>query len=128
MPIADFNGRSQIDNRKPSITIHLLLTVLRVRGKTSSMAKQEYSEYQKGVIAGYYDNLDTIILQKLSELVSDLYVAETASKQDRLWQRVHKAMIQSKVPPAIIEHIMQKRDVQVLAKNLQDWLARAGKK
>ncbi len=92
------------------------------------MARQEYSDYQKGVISGYYDNLDAIMLQKLSELVSELYVAETPSKQDRLWQRVHKAMIQLKIPPAIIDHIMQKRDVQILAKNLQDWLAKAGKK
>ena len=92
------------------------------------MAKQEYSQYQKGVISGYYGNLDAIMLQKLSELVSELYVAETQTKQDRLWQRVHKALIQMKIPPAIIDHIMQQRDVQILAKNLQDWLARAGKK
>jgi hypothetical protein len=92
------------------------------------MAKQEYSQYQKGVISGYYGNLDTIMLQKLSELVSELYVAETQTKQDRLWQRAHKAMIQLKIPPAIIDHIMQKRDVQILAKNLQDWLGKSGKK
>ncbi len=92
------------------------------------MAKQEYSDYQKGIISDYYGNLDTIMLQKLSELVSELYVAETPSKQDRLWQRVYKAMIQLKIPPAIIDHIMQERDVQILAKNFQDWLAKAGKK
>jgi hypothetical protein len=92
------------------------------------MAKQEYSQYQKGVISGYYGNLDAIMLQKVSELVSELYVAETQTKQDRLWERAHKAMIQLKIPPAIIDHIMQKRDVQILAKNLQDWLGKAGKK
>jgi hypothetical protein len=92
------------------------------------MAKQEYSQYQKGVISGYYGNLDAIMLQKVSELVSELYVAETQTKQDRLWQRAHKAMIQLKIPPAIIDHIMQKRDVQILAKNLQDWLGKSGKK
>ena len=92
------------------------------------MAKQEYSNYQKSVISGYYGNLDAIMLQKLSELVSELYVAETPSKREKLWERAHKAMINLKIPPAIIDHIMQKRDVQVLAKNLQDWLARAGKK
>ena len=89
--------------------------------KTSLMG--EYSDYQKGIISGYYGNLDTIMLQKLGELVSELYVAETPSKRDRLWQRVHKAMIKLNIPPAIIDHIMQKRDVQILAKNLQDWLA-----
>jgi hypothetical protein len=92
------------------------------------MAKYEYSEYQKAVVSGYYKNLDTIMLQKLSELVSELYLADTAAKQERLWQRVRKAIVNLNVPPAIIDHIMQKRDVQILAKNLQDWLAKAGKR
>jgi len=104
------------------------LTGPRVSCKTEPMARHEYSQYQKGVIEGYYNNLDTIMLQKLSELVSELYVAESESKQEKLWQRAHKAMIKLKIPPAIIDHIMQKRDVQILAKNLQDWLGKAGKK
>ena len=87
------------------------------------MAKNEYSKYQKAVISGYYNNLDTIILQKLGELVTELYLADTQAKQNRLWQRANKAMIKLKVPPAIIDHIMEKKDVEILAKNLQDWLA-----
>jgi hypothetical protein len=87
------------------------------------MAKREYSQYQKTVISGYYNNLDTIMLQKLGEMVTELYLADTDAKKDRLWQRVHKAMIKLKIPPAIVEHIMQKKDVQILAKNLQDWLS-----
>ncbi|MFH1718151.1 MAG: hypothetical protein ABIF19_12430 [Planctomycetota bacterium] len=85
------------------------------------MAKNDYSEYQKTVISGYYRNLDAIMLGKLSELVSELYLAETPNKKARLWDRVHKAMIKLKVPPVIIDHIMEKKDVEVLAKNLQDW-------
>jgi len=85
------------------------------------MAKNDYSAYQKTVISGYYDNLDTIMLQKLGELVTDLYLADTKAKKDRLWDRAHKAMVKLKVKPAIIEHIMKKQDVEVLAKNLQDW-------
>ena len=101
------------------------------------MAKNEYSQYQKAVISGYYDNLDTIMLQKLSELVTELYLADTCvnrrridgqAKQDRLWQRAYKAMVKLKVPPAIIDHIMGKKDVEILAKNLQDWLNRSRKK
>jgi hypothetical protein len=30
-------------------------------------------------------------------------------------------MVKLKVKPAIIEHIMEKQSVEVLAKNLQDW-------
>jgi len=85
------------------------------------MAKKEYSKYQKSVISGYYNNLDSIMLQKLGELVTDLYLADTQTKKDRLWDRAHKAMVKLKIPPAIIDHIMKKQDVEILAKNLQDW-------
>ncbi len=92
------------------------------------MGKKEYSQYQKTVISGYYENLDTIMLQKLSELVTELYLADTKAKQDRLWQRANKAMVKLKIPPALIDHIMEKQDVQILAKNLQDWLSGKKKK
>jgi len=92
------------------------------------MAKNDYSQYQKAVISEYYDNLDTIMLQKLGELVTELYLADTDTKRDRLWRRAHKAMLRLKVPPAIINHIIEKKDVEILAKNLQDWLAIAKKK
>ena len=86
------------------------------------MAAEEYSQYQKDVISDYYKNLDTIMLHKLSELVTELYLTDTPTTHNRLWQRAHKAMLNLKVPPAIIEHIMAKRSVEILAKNLQDWL------
>jgi hypothetical protein len=86
------------------------------------MAKQEYSKYQQEVISQYYKNLDSIMLQKLSELVSDLYLADSPEKLDKLWDRVHKSMMKLKIPPAIINHIMQKRCAEILAKNLQEWL------
>ena len=85
------------------------------------MGKTEHSRYQKNVIDNYYKNLDSIMLDKLSELVSELYLSDTKAKQDRLWDRVQKAMINLKIKSSIIEHILQKRDVQVLAKNLTDW-------
>lgn len=86
------------------------------------MAKQNYTPHQQNIISRYYDNLDTIMLTKLQEMVSDLYLADTQTKQDRLWQRIHKAMTKLGAPPAIIEHIMAKRDIEILAKNVQDWL------
>jgi len=57
-----------------------------------------------------------------------LYLADTQAKQNRLWQKANKAMVKLKVPPAIIDHIMEKKDVEVLAKNLQDWLTYKKKK
>lgn len=92
------------------------------------MAKSEYSDYQKDIISKYYRRMDTLMLQKLQELVSELYLADTDAKRKRLWERVHKAMVNLKVPPPLIEHIMAKKDVQILAQNLQDWLRSSGRK
>jgi GTP cyclohydrolase I len=86
------------------------------------MTKSERSKYQAKLIERYYDHLDTIMLQKLAELVTELYLADTPKRTNQLWQRVLKAMVKLKVAPAIIDHIMNKRSAEILAKNLQDWL------
>ena len=86
------------------------------------MAKKEFSKFQKQIVSRYYEHRDTIMIQKIQELVTELYLADSQDKQKRLWERVHKAMINLKISPAIITHIMAKKDVQILAKNLQDWL------
>jgi len=86
------------------------------------MAGKEYSIYQRDVISRYYDNIDAITLGNLQELVSQLYLANSKAKQAQLWARTHKAMLRLKVKPGIIEHIMNKKDVVILAKNLEDWL------
>ncbi len=86
------------------------------------MSGKEYSSYQRDVISRYYDNVEAITLGRLQELVGQLYLADSKAKQARLWERTQKAMERLKIKPAIIEHIMNKKDVAVLAKNLEDWL------
>ncbi len=46
------------------------------------MAGKEYSAYQRDVISNYYDNLDVIMLTKLQELVSQLYLAGSKASRD----------------------------------------------
>ena len=86
------------------------------------MAGQDRSNYQKKVISNYYDNLDNIMLTKLQEMVTDLYLADSKAKADKLWDRVEKAMAKLKIKPAVIKHIMSKRSAAILARNLEDWL------
>ncbi len=86
------------------------------------MAKQEYSNYQKKVIQNYYQHKDTIVLTRLQELVTDLYLSETPAKTKRLWQQVEKALDKMKLKPAVKSHILEKQDVEILAKNLNEWL------
>jgi len=85
----------------------------------------EYSKHQKKIIERYYDQRDAIMLGKLQELVTDLYLAETDRKRDRLWERARAAMVNLKVKPSLMEHILTRRDPAILAKNVQDWLKAA---
>jgi hypothetical protein len=82
----------------------------------------EHSNYQKKVIQRYYDNIDTIALQKLGELVSELYMETSEKKAEKLWQRVAASMSALKIPDKIAQHILSSQDVEILARNLQDWL------
>jgi len=92
------------------------------------MAQRDYSENQQRIITKYYNQLDTIMLQKLQELVGELYLADTDAKRNRLWQRVQKAMVNLKVPDDIAGHILAQKDVETLARNLQEWLRQSNQK
>jgi hypothetical protein len=86
----------------------------------------EYSKHQKKIIERYYDQRDGIMLNKLQELVTELYLADTAKKQDRLWERVRAALVNLKIGPTLIDHLVTRRDPAILARNIQDWLKNGG--
>lgn len=80
------------------------------------MAKgQHYSAYQRKIIDRYYEHQDTIIVTRLGEMVSDLYLADTESKQQKIWKRVEQALAKSGLEPKRYEAVVAKRDVQGLA-------------
>lgn len=81
------------------------------------MAKGQFlSGHQQGIVKRYYDNLDTISLQKLGELVSDIAVCADARKAGDLWQRVHKALQKSPADQLKASRIVAERNLEALAK------------
>jgi len=82
----------------------------------------EYTRHQKKIIERYYDHKDQILLGRLQEIVTDLYLAETEAKQKQLWARATKAMNGLKVPADLAQHILAEKKVEVLARNVRDWL------
>jgi uncharacterized protein YaaW (UPF0174 family) len=88
------------------------------------MTQRNYSAYQQKIISNYYKNMDTIALSRLQDLVGQLYLAQTESQQDKLWKRAQKAMDQLKIPEPVKNNILRQKNVEVLAKNLQEWLGR----
>ena len=47
----------------------------------------DFSPHQQRIIKRYYENRDTIELQRLAELVTDLYLAE-GKKRSAVWKRI----------------------------------------
>lgn len=82
----------------------------------------DYTPYQKKIINRYYDHKDQILLVRLQEIVTDLFLADTEAKQKSLWNRAAKAMQGLKVPPEVQGRILTQKKVDLLAKHLADWL------
>lgn len=82
----------------------------------------EHSRYQKALIGRYYDRRDEIMLTKLGDIVTELALCDSDAKRQRLWTRAAKAMDTLGVRESIQAHLLAKRDVEVLARHLRDWL------
>ena len=76
---------------------------------------REYTRHQQSIIRNYYRNLDQIRAQRLQEIVTELWLAETDKKRDRLWARVEDLLAKSEAAPAEIRMILERRDVEALA-------------
>lgn len=79
----------------------------------------DYSPYQKNIINRYYDNFDTIKLQRLSELTTEIYLAEGA-KRAKMWKQIGEILTALEVPATRIEHVLAKADVTILARLLEE--------
>jgi hypothetical protein len=89
-----------------------------------SMAKR--SSYQDRIIRRYYENQDDIMLQRLGELVSELYLAEGKART-RLWDRAGKAMKNLNVPAERVEHIVASDNPLLVANLLKEYEGRTTK-
>ncbi len=74
----------------------------------------DFTPYQQKVIKRYYDNLDKVALQRLGELVTDLYLAE-GKKTERIWKQVVSCLQKLKVPQTRIDHLVKQANPQLLA-------------
>ena len=62
--------------------------------RTNKLNKENakgYTEYQKKVIRNFYDNKDLRLVQKLGELVSNLYIEISEKKKETGWKKIRLA-------------------------------------
>jgi hypothetical protein len=76
---------------------------------------QHLSGYQQKIVKRYYQNLDTIALTRLAELVSDLAVATDAKAAEKLWKRASEALKRGGVEAAEVDSIVTAKDTKRLA-------------
>jgi hypothetical protein len=82
----------------------------------------DYTPHQKKIISRYYDHRDQIMLTRLQEIVTELYLADTETKQNRLWKRAEAAMKALKIPAGQITRLLDGKKPETLAQNLRSWL------
>jgi len=80
---------------------------------------KEYTKYQQNVIKRYYDNRGQIDFQRLSELVTNLYLAQ-GKKRAKFWETAESVMQRMDVPQSRIKHVVESDDPALLAEVVND--------
>lgn len=76
------------------------------------MAKR--TKYQDKVIRNYYQNREAIAIQRLQELVTELYLTE-GKKRERHWQSLANHLSALGVKPEQIDHLIKKDNPELVA-------------
>jgi hypothetical protein len=84
---------------------------------------KKYSKFQQKVIKNYYENREAISLQRLSELVTELYLAEGKARE-RQWKFIVGALEKLRLPKERIEHLRTKDDPKLLAKLVEELMTK----
>jgi hypothetical protein len=79
--------------------------------------------YQEGIIRRYYQNRDDLMMQKLGDLVGDLYLSQ-GNARARLWRRITAALRNLNVPQSRIDHLVESDNPEFLANLLQELQSR----
>jgi len=86
---------------------------------------KNYTKHQQKIIKNYYENRDAISLQRLSELVTELYLAEGKSRE-RQWKYIEGVLPKLGIKEDRIEHLRKKDDPKLLAKLVEELMTKQG--
>jgi hypothetical protein len=82
----------------------------------------EFSKYQQKVIKRYYENRDSIALQRAQELVTELYLS-SGKKREKHWDSLALHLGKLGVKPDVIAHLRSEdkpENVATLIKKLME--------
>jgi hypothetical protein len=93
------------------------------KSKIANPPMAEYTKYQQKIIKNYYEHKDAIALQKLSEHVTELYLAEGKARERR-WGHIVSVLKKLGLPDSRIEHLRSKDDPALLAKLVEELMGK----
>ena len=76
---------------------------------------QHLTRYQQGIVKRYYEHGDTLALQKVAELVSELYLCSEPAKKAKLWKQAETALKKLPIEPAKQAAAVASQDPKKLA-------------
>ncbi len=79
-----------------------------------------YTGYQKKVIKNFYENKDIRLIQKLGELVSNLYVETSEKKKETGWKKIKKMHTDLKVHSHEVEYLTKDKNLSMISKKLAE--------
>lgn len=74
----------------------------------------ERTKYQQNIIRNYYENRETISLQRAQELVTELYLSE-GKKRAKHWKTLEGHLQKLEVKQQTIDHLIAQDDPQLAA-------------
>lgn len=74
----------------------------------------ERSKYQQNIIKNFYENRETISLQRAQEIVTDLYLSE-GKKRLKYWKSLEGHLLKLEVKQQTIDHLIKQDDPQLAA-------------
>lgn len=74
----------------------------------------ERSKFQQKVIRNYYENRENIAIQRLQELVTELYLSEGKKRQQH-WKHVCTHLANMGVKQKTIDHLVEQDNPELVA-------------
>jgi hypothetical protein len=83
-------------------------------GSTTEGNVAEYSKYQQKVIRNYYENRDTVALQRAQELVTELYLSQ-GKMRAKHWESLALHLQKLGVKRDVIDHLLAQDKPELVA-------------
>ena len=79
-----------------------------------------YTPYQQKIIRNFYENKDLRLIQKLGELVSNLYIETNGKKLESGWKKIKEILIDLKIHPNEVDFLTKDKNLTVISKKLAE--------